>query len=70
MHVERELQELREKLAKVEECKKRRDEIDKELAQVWVEGGDGGEALPPPEYTDEEKGKGVEPVDEFEDAQE
>lgn len=51
MHVERELQELRERLAKVEEWKKRRDEIEAELAQVWVEGGD--DALPPPAYAEE-----------------
>lgn len=49
MHVERELQELRERLAKVEEWKTRRDEIEKELAQVWVEGGEG---LPPPAYAE------------------
>lgn len=56
MHVERELQELRERLAKVEEWKRRRDEIEKELAQVWVEGGDG---LLPPAYTEmAEKGEG------------
>ncbi|KAK7744127.1 ATP-binding cassette long-chain fatty acid transporter pxa1 [Cytospora paraplurivora] len=34
MHVERELQDLRERLAKVEEWKRRRDEIEKELAQA------------------------------------
>lgn len=51
MHVERELQELRERLAKVEEWKKRRDEIEAELAQVWVEGGD--DSLPPPAYAEE-----------------
>lgn len=53
MHVERELQELRERLAKVEEWKNRRDEIEKELAQVWVEGGEGG-PLPPPSYAEAE----------------
>lgn len=53
MHVERELQDLRERLAKVEEWKKRRDEIDKELAQVWVEGCEGeGGSLPPPAYAE------------------
>ncbi|KAL9086610.1 MAG: hypothetical protein Q9165_007053 [Trypethelium subeluteriae] len=45
--VEKELQELRERLSKVEEWKKRREEIDRELAQVWVEGG---EELAPPPY--------------------
>lgn len=54
MHVERELQELRERLAKVEEWKRRRDEIEKELAQVWVEGGEG---LPPPSYAEAEAEK-------------
>ena len=48
MHVERELQELRERLAQVEQWKKRRAEIDRELAQVWVEGGD--EPLDSPPY--------------------
>lgn len=65
MHVERELQELRERLAKVGEWKKRRDEIEAELAQVWMEGGEG--SLPPPPYTDEDgKGKGVDEDDESE----
>lgn len=59
MHVERELHELRERLAKVEEWKKRRDEIEAELAQVWVEGGEGA-LPPPPAYTEEAKGKGKE----------
>jgi len=49
MHVERELQDLRERLTKVEEWRTRRDEIEKELAQVWVEGGD---SLLPPAYTE------------------
>lgn len=49
MHVERELQELRERLAQVEEWKTRRDEIEKELAKVWVEGGDD---LSPPPYVE------------------
>lgn len=56
MHVERELQELRERLAKVEEWKIRRDEIEKELAQVWVEGG---ETLQPPAYTENEGAQGT-----------
>lgn len=49
MHVEKEIQDLKERLEKVEEWKKRRDEIEKELAQVWVEGG---ENLEPPSYTE------------------
>ena len=55
MHVERELQELREQLAQVEDWKRRHEEIESELAKVWVAGGDGedekeGEVLPEPEY--------------------
>lgn len=44
--VEKELAELRERLAKVEEWKARRSEIEDELERVWVEGGD--ELSPPP----------------------
>jgi ATP-binding cassette subfamily D (ALD) long-chain fatty acid import protein len=47
MHVERELHELRERLSQVEKWQTRREEIEKELAQVWVEGGDD---LEPPPY--------------------
>lgn len=54
MHVEKELQDLRERLAKVEEWKTRRDEIERELAQVWVEGGD---SLQPPPYAEEQQGE-------------
>lgn len=58
MHVERELQDLRERLAKVEEWKARRDQVEKELAQVWVEGGGSlDEAVPPPPY-DRPEGEG------------
>ena len=46
--VEKELHELRERLAKVEEWKKRRQEIDDELNKVWIESG---EELPPPAYS-------------------
>lgn len=49
MHVERELQDLRERLSQVEEWKSRRQEIEKELAKVWVEGGDD---LEPPAYVE------------------
>lgn len=52
MHVERELQELRERLTQVEKWKARREAIEKELAQVWVEGG---EDLDPPAYVEEEQ---------------
>ncbi|KAF3032474.1 hypothetical protein E8E11_001280 [Didymella keratinophila] len=44
--VEKELAELRERLAKVEEWKTRHTEIERELEKVWVEGGD--ELSPPP----------------------
>ena len=47
MHVERELHELRERLSQVEKWKGRREEIEKELAKVWVEGGE--ELMPPPQ---------------------
>jgi ATP-binding cassette subfamily D (ALD) long-chain fatty acid import protein len=47
--VEKELCELRERLAKVEEWKQRRQEIEDELNKVWVEGG---ETLPPPPYAE------------------
>lgn len=49
--VEKELAELRERLAKVEEWKTRRTEIEQELEKVWIEGGDDlsqGELSPPP----------------------
>ena len=39
MGVERELAELRERLAKVKEWSARKEEIETELAKVWVEGG-------------------------------
>ncbi|KAJ8127588.1 hypothetical protein O1611_g6050 [Lasiodiplodia mahajangana] len=40
MQVERELQELRERLSQVDQWKQRREEIEKELAQVWTEKND------------------------------
>lgn len=49
--VEKELAELRERLERVEEWKQRRNEIEKELGQVWVEGG--GDPLAPPPYEEE-----------------
>ncbi|KAL8634425.1 MAG: hypothetical protein Q9228_007980, partial [Teloschistes exilis] len=36
--VEREVQALREKLEKVEGWRKRKEEIEKELGKVWVDG--------------------------------
>jgi ATP-binding cassette subfamily D (ALD) long-chain fatty acid import protein len=50
LHVERELQELRERLSQVEKWKARREEIEQELAKVWVEGG---EDLTPPPYEEQ-----------------
>ncbi|KAJ9629933.1 ATP-binding cassette long-chain fatty acid transporter pxa1 [Taxawa tesnikishii (nom. ined.)] len=52
--VEKELHELRERLEKVEEWKRRRQEIETKLSKVWVEGG---EALPPPAYAEVEMEK-------------
>jgi ATP-binding cassette, subfamily D (ALD), peroxisomal long-chain fatty acid import protein len=49
MQVEKELQELRERLAQVEEWKKRRDEIETELSAVWT---DQGEILKAPTYAE------------------
>jgi ATP-binding cassette subfamily D (ALD) long-chain fatty acid import protein len=40
LQVEKELQDLRERLAQVDMWKSRRAEIEKELAQVWVDKGD------------------------------
>ncbi|KAI0877826.1 ABC transporter transmembrane region 2-domain-containing protein [Hypoxylon argillaceum] len=48
MQVERELQELRERLSQVEKWKQRREEIEKELAEVWTEKNDA--PLDPPPY--------------------
>jgi ATP-binding cassette subfamily D (ALD) long-chain fatty acid import protein len=63
------LAELRERLAKVEEWKRRRQEIDDELNKVWVEGGD---ELAPPPYESEgsahdERGKKAAVEDSYED---
>jgi ATP-binding cassette, subfamily D (ALD), peroxisomal long-chain fatty acid import protein len=55
MGVEKELKELREKLAMIDERKRRRKEIDEELGKVMVAGG--GE-LHAPEYTEEEATEG------------
>lgn len=62
MGVERELQELRERLGKVEEWKRRREEIENELLKVWIEGdGDSSEqdkVLAPPPYEQTEDSPG------------
>lgn len=57
LHVERELQELREQLAQVGEWKRRHKEIEVELAKVWIAGKEGEgenevEVLPEPEYNE------------------
>ncbi|ORY15765.1 ABC transporter transmembrane region 2-domain-containing protein [Clohesyomyces aquaticus] len=57
--VEKELHELRERLAKVEEWKQRRQEIEVELNKVWV---DNGSELPPPPYLDAESDGQVSPT--------
>jgi ATP-binding cassette, subfamily D (ALD), peroxisomal long-chain fatty acid import protein len=49
MAVEREIQDLRERLSQVEEWNSRREQIEGELAKVWVESG---EALKPPSYAE------------------
>lgn len=51
MQVERELQDLRERLSQVEQWKQRREEIELELAKVWT---GAGEPLSPPPYVEEE----------------
>jgi ATP-binding cassette subfamily D (ALD) long-chain fatty acid import protein len=54
--VEKELAELRERLAKVEEWKNRKAEIEEELGRVWVQGeGEEGEVLAPPPYLESEE---------------
>ena len=54
--VERELESLRERLAKVDGWQKRRQEIDAELGKVWVSGQhEEGTELPPPEYIEKEE---------------
>lgn len=49
MQVEKEVQEIKERLAQVDEWKQRRDYIEKELAAVWTEQGD---SLDAPSYVD------------------
>ncbi len=55
--MEKELAGLRERLSKVEEWKKRREEIDRELRDVLMEGG--GVVAPPP-YSEEGVRGGIE----------
>ena len=63
--VEKELAELRERLAKVEEWKARRQEIEEELNRVWV---DGGNELAPPPYAESQKDHEQDSNDESRDA--
>jgi ATP-binding cassette subfamily D (ALD) long-chain fatty acid import protein len=51
--VEKELQELRKRLDKVDEWKKRREEIENELCKVWAHDGE----IAPPPYQEEEQAK-------------
>ncbi|KAK0748008.1 ABC transporter transmembrane region 2-domain-containing protein [Apiosordaria backusii] len=53
MAVEKELHDLRERLAQVEQMKKRREEIEQELNKVWVGGQE--EELSPPAYVEKEE---------------
>ncbi|KAJ4290655.1 ATP-binding cassette long-chain fatty acid transporter pxa1 [Collariella sp. IMI 366227] len=62
MHVERELQDLRERLAQVKTWEARHAEIEGELGQVWVTGGgdgegeqQGGQTVVEEEHSQEEK---------------
>jgi ATP-binding cassette subfamily D (ALD) long-chain fatty acid import protein len=54
--VEKELAELRKRLAKVEEWKNRKAEIEEELNRVWVKDGNDEESgeLAPPSYLESE----------------
>ncbi|KFH46454.1 Peroxisomal long-chain fatty acid import protein-like protein [Hapsidospora chrysogenum ATCC 11550] len=49
LQMEKELQDLRQRLAQVDEWKRRRGEIEDELAAVWT---GAGESLPAPSYTE------------------
>lgn len=51
MQVEKELHELRERLSQVDEWKKRRDEVEAELAAVWT---GKGETLNAPDYIEDQ----------------
>lgn len=49
LQVEKELQELRERLAQVDEWKKRREDIERDLAAVWTDKGEMLEDAEPSE---------------------
>lgn len=55
--MEKELQELRARLTEIDDLKKRRAEIDDELARVWIEGG---KELDTPAFVQPEEPPGVE----------
>lgn len=65
--VEKELAELRERLSHVEEWKRRRAEIDEELKNVMVQGG---ESVPPPAYAEKEEAAAGDEVQEQVQAEE
>ncbi|KAK2740599.1 hypothetical protein FQN55_008808 [Onygenales sp. PD_40] len=65
MGVEKEIQELRKRLDKVDAWKARREEIDNELQKVWVGEGKGDE-LPPPPYQEVEEAEVVEVTEQAE----
>lgn len=54
--VEKELQELRKRLDKVDEWKKRREEIENELCKVWARDGE----IAPPPYQEEDAKPAIE----------
>jgi ATP-binding cassette subfamily D (ALD) long-chain fatty acid import protein len=58
--VEKELAELRERLAKVGEWESRKREIEEELGKVWVKEDGEGEELAPPPYLEREEGGSME----------
>ena len=70
--VEKEIAELKDRLTHVEAWKKRKAEIEAELAEVWVQGGS---ILETPEFAEEEgvedaKAEEVEVLDEEQDGEE
>lgn len=67
MQVEKELQEIRERLSQVDEWKERRAAIESELAAVWTEKG---EELEAPSYVNIASEGSGEKVDVESEAQE
>ncbi|KAI6783140.1 Peroxisomal long-chain fatty acid import protein-like protein [Emericellopsis cladophorae] len=66
LQVEKELQELRERLSKVDDWKTRRSAIEAELAAVWTEAG---ESLEAPSYAKDDAGKVAEGETEVQETQ-